>query len=87
MTRELQHAMAQYEEARIRYRQAVLASLNGESSGGEAIREAIQVFQSARAELAKHGGTRPGDVPVRAERERAEESGPWGLVRRLLHAS
>jgi hypothetical protein len=87
MTRELQHAMAQYEEARIRYRQAVLASLNGESSGGEAIREAIQAFQGARAELAKHGATRPGNVPVRAERERAEESGAWGLVRRLLHAS
>jgi hypothetical protein len=50
MTTELQHAMARYEEARIAYRKAVLASLNGDSNG-DAIREAIKAFQVARAEL------------------------------------
>jgi hypothetical protein len=50
MTTELQHAMARYEEARIAYRKAVLASLNGDSDG-DAIREAIKDFQVARAGL------------------------------------
>jgi hypothetical protein len=81
MTVELQHAMAQYEEARIRYRHAVLASLNGESNG-DAIRAAIQAFQVARAELARHDG-RASAPPPEPERE---ETGPWGFVRRLLKA-
>jgi hypothetical protein len=81
MTVELQHAMAQYEEARARYRSAVLASLNGESNG-DAIRAAIQSFQLARAELARHDGrATAAPAPVR------EEPGPWGFVRRLLKAS
>ncbi|HTP27112.1 MAG TPA: hypothetical protein VMK12_15835 [Anaeromyxobacteraceae bacterium] len=50
MTCELQRAMARCEEQRIRYRQAVLASLRGISTG-EAIRLAIRDFQQASAEL------------------------------------
>jgi hypothetical protein len=83
MTKELQHAMAQYEEARIRYRKAVLSSLNGEASG-DAIREAIQLFQSARAELNRHGGA--AAAAPKAEPARAE-SPAWSFVRRLLQAS
>lgn len=84
MTTELQHAMAQYEEARVRYRKAVLASLNGESSG-DAIRQAIQSFQAARVDLQEHGGTPTGTM-VNPHRPR-EEPGAWGFVRRLLKAS
>lgn len=49
--------MAQYEDSRIKYRQAVLASLNAApgAAPGEAIKEAIDAFQLARAELARHG--------------------------------
>jgi hypothetical protein len=85
MTRELQHAMAQYEEARIRYRQAVLASLNGGAgaASGEAIRQAIQQFQAARAELARHAPPAQ-PAPARAHRR---ESFPFKFVRRLLQAS
>jgi hypothetical protein len=83
MTRELQHAMAQYEEARIRYRHAVLASLDGESSG-DAIRQAIQAFQAARAELARHDGRVTPAAPPQLQ---PEDSGAWGFVRRLLKAS
>jgi hypothetical protein len=78
MTRERQHAMAQYEEARIKYRQAVRASLAG-SSDGDAIREAIRVLQAARAELARHEAP-----PPRPVEPPAAGSLPWKLVRRLL---
>lgn len=50
MTRELQQAMARYEEAHFQYRKALLASMNHESDGA-AIRLAIHAFQDARAEL------------------------------------
>lgn len=50
MTRELQRAMARYEEARFEYRKAVLVSLDGVSNG-QAIQQAIRAFQSASAEL------------------------------------
>ena len=69
--------MAQYEEARLRYRCAVLASLN-DGAKGEGIRQAIQAIQAARAEVARHG---PPPPPI--ERV-AEESGAWAFVRRLL---
>jgi hypothetical protein len=93
MTTELQRAMAQYEEARIRYKKAVLASLNGESSG-DAIRQSIVVFQKASAELRRlTGPTRPAAVigPVgeatvtrmRAQDEQSPFPG-WAFVRRLL---
>lgn len=85
MTKQLQHAMAEYEEARIRYRQAVLASLNG-ASNGEAIRAAIQDFQRARAELATAGGTPVGAQPQRVARQARPASSPWGFVRRLMQA-
>jgi hypothetical protein len=67
MTNELQHVMARYEEARIEYRKAVLASLNGESTG-EHIRQAIRDFQKASAELRRlTGATAPaGPPPARA---------------------
>jgi len=81
MTTELQRAMARYEEARIRYKKAVLASLHGGSSGA-AIREAIVAFQAASAHLKRL---------TPAERSPAEEVVPaesatsgWALVRRLL---
>lgn len=85
MTKELQRAMAEYEEARIRYRQAVLASLNGESSG-DAIRSAIQDFQHARAGLASAGGTPLDPQPRRAAREERQPTSAWGFVRRLIQA-
>jgi hypothetical protein len=86
MTKELQHAMAQYEEARIVYRKAVLGSLQG-ANGGDDIRAAIQAFQVARAELARHGGA-PGRT-VRTENEPAEPT-RWSFARwlpRMLKAS
>ena len=82
MTRELQHAMAEYEEARIRYRKAVLSSLDG-ARNGEAIREAIRGFQAARTELARHGGLTLAAPPA-PKREAAAPG--WNFVRRLLHA-
>jgi hypothetical protein len=85
MTKELQHAMAEYEEARIRYRQAVLASLNG-ASNGEAIRSAIHAFQNARAELGRAGGTPIAAQPQRAAAPEQRSASPWGFVRRLMHA-
>jgi hypothetical protein len=82
MTRERQHAMAQYEEARIRYRQAVLGSLGG-SANGDAIREAIRALQVARAELA-----RLEPVPRAAVEVPARDTSPrWSLFRRLLTVS
>jgi len=50
MTNELKRAMARYEEARVRYRKAVLASLAG-ASNGDVIRQSIRDFQRASAEL------------------------------------
>lgn len=101
MTTELQHAMARYEEARIAYRKAVLASLNGESNG-DAIRDAIKAFQVARAELKLVGGesagasaaaAAPASAPAPARREESigdslEEIGTAALsfFRGLLQA-
>jgi hypothetical protein len=83
MTRELQQAMARYEEARGRYRQAVLSSLNGDARG-EVIRDAITAYRSAREELARHGPL-PSHEP--RNEPRREVPGPWRFVRRLLTAS
>ena len=93
MTTELQHAMARYEEARIAYRKAVLASLNGDSNG-DAIREAIKAFQVARAELKRVGGPATPHAPAAARPERREESigesleeigtAAWSFFRGLL---
>lgn len=81
MTRELQQAMARYEEARIRYRQAVLASLRGGpgASSGDVIKEAIRALQVARAEVARLGP--PPPPPAAPE---PPESLPRRLVRMLL---
>jgi len=84
MTTELQRAMARYEEARIQYKKAVLASLGG-TSNGEAIRQAIQSFQRASAEL-KRLTASPAAPPQRRYEEDAEPSPVWGLMRRLLKA-
>ena len=76
MTTELQHAMAQYEEARIAYRKAVLGSLNGDSNG-DAIRDAIKRFQVTRAELKRVGGATAAaaaPVPAPTPVARREES-------------
>ena len=50
MTSELQKAMACYEEARGRYRLAVLASLRG-ATRGDVIRRAIRECQAAGDDL------------------------------------
>jgi hypothetical protein len=83
MTREHQQAMARYEEARIRYRQAVRASLRGAGpTSGHGIRDAIRALEQARAELARH---QPAPPPPPAPP--APESLPRRLFRRLLQAS
>ena len=85
MTTELQRAMAQYEEARVEYKKAALASLNG-ASNGDAIREAIQRFQAASADLKRLTAT-GAPPPTRARSSGGGEPTPfsgWSLVRRLL---
>jgi len=91
MTTELQRAMARYEDARIQYKKAVLSSLNGAS--GDAIRDSIQEFQKASADLRKLTGAPPRITasvqkprvadPPRTERAVAGTS----FFRRLLNAS
>ncbi|HEX7623896.1 MAG TPA: hypothetical protein VF400_10030 [Anaeromyxobacteraceae bacterium] len=86
MTTELQRAMARYEEARIRYRKAVLASLNG-ASNGEAIREAIKSFQRANAELKRLTAPPPAPRAVRVLSDPSPEASPsaaWAYIRRVL---
>jgi hypothetical protein len=86
MTTELQRAMARYEEARIRYRKAVLASLNG-ASNGQTIREAITSFQRANANLKALTAPPPPPRAVRVVAEPTPETLPaaaWAYVRRLL---
>lgn len=90
MTTELQRVMAQYEDARIRYKMAVLASLNGDSSG-DAIREAIREFQRANAELKRVTGVParpPRPAVAQAANDKTEEDPPFAFrfVRRLLNA-
>lgn len=89
MTRELQRAMARYEEARFQYRKAVLASLS-QASNGAAIRLAIRAFQDARAELKRLEAPPPAPVlePARARAEApAAAPRPRGLFLKLLRAS
>ena len=82
--------MARYEEARGRYKQAVLASLNG--AHGDAIRKAIAEFQAARAELARLQPPPPAPARPAAPRSAARTSTrrvampAWSLVARLLSA-
>ncbi len=92
MTNELQHVMARYEEARIEYRKAVLASLNGESTG-EHIRQAIRDFQQASADLRRLTGAaarpRPAIAPpvaraANAARPTEREFVGAALFRKLL---
>lgn len=88
MTNELKRAMARYEEARVRYRKAVLASLDG-ASNGDAIRGAIRDFQRASAELKRlspppaPAPARPDPAPAAAP---AEEplAAAFATVRRLV---
>ena len=83
--------MARYEEARIRYQKAVLASLNGASSG-DAIRQAIVAFQAASGDLkqltaAPHPSVlrvQPAPEAPKAREERAVLG--WAFVLRLLRA-
>lgn len=72
--------MARYEEARFLYRKAVLASLDG-TSKGQAIRQAIRVFQSAKAELNRLEGPPPD---ARAEPRREPRAALSGLRPRLF---
>ena len=86
MTTELQRAMARYEEARIRYRKAVLASLNG-ASNGQTIREAIKSFQRANADLKRLTAPPPPPRAVRVAPAPEPETVPaaaWAYVRRLV---
>lgn len=85
MTSELQKAMARYEDARIDYKKAVLASLHG-ASNGESIRQAIVKFQEASAELKRLQGS-PAAAPAVAEAEETSAFPGWQLFRRLLKAS
>jgi hypothetical protein len=88
MTTELQRAMARYEEARVQYRKAVLASLAG-ASNGDAIRQAIQSFQRANTDLERLAGRPPAPPAPRPEKRqrRAPEAFPvWGFMRRFLKA-
>jgi hypothetical protein len=85
MTTELQRAMARYEEARVQYKKAVLASLSG-ASNGDAIRQAIHSFQRANAELKRLTEAPPPRPARRAQREEAESFPVWGFMRRLLKA-
>lgn len=82
MTTELKRAMARYEEARIQYRKAVLASLDG-ASNGDAIRAAIQRFQAASADLRRLEAQAREEIQV--QNEPASVLG-WDLFRRFLKA-
>jgi hypothetical protein len=93
MTTELQRAMARYEDARIAYKKAVLASLNGRSRG-ESIRESIREFQNASRDLRRLTGAPPrpragaavqSQAAVAPRRQSAVAS--VGFFRRLLSAS
>jgi hypothetical protein len=81
MTTELQRAMARYEEARIRYKKSVLASLHG-AANGDAIREAIAAFQAASGDLKRLTPAEPGP-PAEAASEDGSSPG-WAFVRKLL---
>lgn len=83
MTPELQRAMARYEEARIQYKRAVLASLDG-TSDGTAIREAIRAVQGASAELGRSQAAPPAP-PAATPNQPAAPPG-WGFVLRFLKA-
>jgi hypothetical protein len=84
MTSELQRAMARYEEARGRYKKAVLSSFRGRANG-VAIRRAIQEFKAASAELRKL--TPPAPVPPQPQRAEERPSlTPLGIVWKLLKA-
>jgi hypothetical protein len=87
MTTDLQQAMARYEEARIEYKKAVLASLHeGAVSNGESIRLAIRKFQATSAELKRLRREETLAVPVPTEEEQPALPG-WGFVLKLLKAS
>lgn len=94
MTTELQRAMARYEDARIAYKKAVLASLN-EKSRGDDIRESIREFQKASADLRRLTGAPPRPRAVASAHSQAAVVRPRaqpafaavGFFRRLLNAS
>ena len=88
MTNELKRAMARYEEARVRYRKAVLASLGG-ASNGDVIRQSIRDFQRASAELKRIAP--PAKAPAQPGLTRAVGPEPvvalatvWSSVRRAM---
>ncbi len=87
MTHEMKRAMARYEEARVRYRKALLSSLDG-ASNGDVIRQAIRDIQRASSELKRLAPAAP--APARPVAEPAvapaEEriATAWSSLRRLL---
>jgi hypothetical protein len=87
VTNELKRAMARYEEARVRYRKAVLASLDG-ASNGDVIRQAIREVQRASSELKRlapptPAPARPVVEPVVAPTDERIATA-WSSLRRLL---
>lgn len=90
MTTELQRAMARCEEARVRYRKAVLASLDG-ASNGDVIRQAIREYQRACAELKRISPpSQPPAQPRPAPEVRAAPAdalaSAWSSLRRAVSA-
>jgi hypothetical protein len=85
MTPELQRVRARYEEARVQYKKAVLASLNG-SSNGDAIREAIRKVQAASAELKRLQPSSPTLPPMPQNQNETVASPSWGFFTKLLKA-
>jgi hypothetical protein len=85
MTPELQRAMARYEEARIQYRKALIASRDGAPQGA-AIREAIREVQRASAELKRHR-PEPPPSPVVAAQNEPREVTSWRVLLPFLKAS
>ena len=83
MTTELQTVLARYEDARIEYKKAVLASLHGES-GGEEIRRSIRAFQDASAALRRMTGRSTPPPRVAVREAKPPTANGFAFFRRLL---
>ena len=84
MTPELQRAMVRYEEARIQYRKALIASRDA-TSHGAAIRDAIREVQRASAELKRCRP--PPPAPPAAAQDEPREATSWRILLPFLKAS
>ncbi len=86
MTPELQRAMVRYEEARIQYRKALLASRDG-ACRGAAIREAIRAVQRANAELERHRPAAAAPAVAARNEPQEREVTSWRVFLPFLKAS